>query len=452
MAQKHSLTFYLVLLHLIIMPLVPLKVYLGPIPISAEVVLIPVLTVVAAYELKTKRITLNSDLSMKTFMALFGLFFIIQVISLTQAESLFPGIKEIIRYVSYVVLFYIVTKVSFSRNEFKTMGITLASVLAVIGVWGILSYAFQWNLNTAGLYALEEAHGRVMSTMVNPNYWAGFINFILPILLLIAVAYFKDRKMQLAFFALFAVYVINQIFTYTRSAWMIMAMAILFTSILVPKRFYKKLFTIHMIIATIILGVIVYNLPDVQDRTKSAIYVVQSLIPSSEAPVEGDPGDEETEEEKRQKSYGDKTAVSRVTLWKTGYFMYRDYPVLGVGIGNYDVRYKEYVTRYPQLDFGHDQYSVHNSYLKVASETGTIGLLSFLAIYIYYYIFIGKQLIRNREDLLKKLLLVGLFVGSGTFAGQNLANNLIFIPQVNVLFWLISGLIFNYVHRKRDLA
>lgn len=126
--------------------------------------------------------------------------------------------------------------------------------------------------------------------------------------------------------------------------------------------------------------------------------------------------------------------------------MWRDHPVIGVGIGNYYERYKDTVAKYPELDIGHDRYSVHNSYLKVAAETGTIGLISFLLIYLYYYVQIGREYIRNRDELLKKILLIGLFIGSGTFLGQNLANNLIFIPQVNVLFWLVSGLLFNYVH------
>ncbi|KGP74534.1 O-antigen ligase family protein [Pontibacillus yanchengensis] len=450
MAGKHSLTFYLVLLHIIIMPLVPAKIYLGPLPISAEVILIPALTIVAIAEYMTGKIRLNS-LGLKTFMTLFGIFFLIQVISLSQADSLLPGLKEMVRYVSYAILFYIVTKIKFTDREYKTFGITFVSVLAVVGLWGIIQYAFDINLNKAGVYALAEAYGRVQSTMVNPNYWAGFINFILPILLLFAVVFFKDRKWQLIMFAVFGVYVINQIFTYTRSAWLIMAMAIILTSLLIPKQFYKKLFTIHLIGATLLLGVIVYNLPDVQERTTSAISIAQSFMPSfggnGNGGTAGDGGDGEVDEdEKEEDPITTKSIASRTTLWKTGLYMYQENPTLGVGIGNYDVRYKEYVTKYPELYVGHDQYSVHNSYLKVAAETGTIGVLSFLAIYLYYFLFLGKQFLFRREDLAKKILLIGLFVGAGTFMGQNLANNLIFIPQINVLFWLVSGLIFNFVH------
>lgn len=452
MLEKHSLTFYMILLHLLIIPIVPLKIDIGPLPLSAEVVLIPLLTLVFILELKEKRINMN-NVNMKPFLILFSIFLVVQVISLSQAVALMPGIKEIIRYISYVILFYIVMKVKFAKKEYRVMAYTFLLSLTVIGVYGLLQYVFDFNLNKAGVYALAEAYGRVQSTMVNPNYWAGFINFVIPILLVLAVVYVKDKRKQIVLFSLFGIFVINQILTYTRSAWLIMALAIILTSLLIPKHFYKRLFTIHLIFASIILGVIVYNLPDVKERTTSAMFVIQSFIPFDVTGGEASDGDGELSDElKRNQSFTNKAVVSRTTLWKTGLVMYRENPGLGVGIGNYGERYKEYVTKYPELYVGHDRYSVHNSYLKVAAETGTVGLLSFMLIYLYYYFFMAKAFLHHKEDLLKKVLLIGLFVGSGTFFGQNLANNLIFIPQLNVLFWLISGLIFNFVHTSLKRA
>lgn len=446
MSQKHSLTFYLVLLHLLMIPIVPLKLDIGPLPLSMEVVLIPLLTLAFIWELKKKRINMN-NLNMKPFLILFSIFLVVQVISLSQAVALLPGVKEIIRYVSYVILFYIVMKVQFTKKQYREMAYVFLISLTAIGLYGILQYVFDFNLNKAGVYALAEAHGRVQSTMVNPNYWAGFINFVIPIMLVTAVVYVKDKPKQVLLFSLFGIFVINQIFTYTRSAWLIMAMAIILASLLIPKQFYRRLFTIHLIVASIILGIIVYNLPDVKERTTSAMFVIQSFLPFNLTGEAGNGGDGELSDElKRNQSFTNKAVVSRTTLWKTGLVMYRENPTLGVGIGNYGERYKEYVTKYPELYVGHDRYSVHNSYLKVAAETGTVGLLSFMLIYLYYYIFMAKQFFHHKEDLLKKVLLIGLFVGSGTFFGQNLANNLIFIPQLNVLFWLVSGLIFNFVH------
>lgn len=96
-------------------------------------------------------------------------------------------------------------------------------------------------------------------------------------------------------------------------------------------------------------------------------------------------------------------------------------------MGNYTANYKEYVEKYPELYIGHDSYSVHNSYLKVGAETGFIGLAAFLLIYIMYFLTLIK--LYFKQNLLGKVLAIGLFVGSVCYMVQNLSNNLIFIPQ-----------------------
>ncbi|MCA0970983.1 O-antigen ligase family protein [Halobacillus litoralis] len=451
MTRNHSWTFYLVLLHLIIIPLVPFKTYIGPIPLSAEIFLIPLITVVAAYEFITRKIELNEAKS-RWFAILFAVHFLAMIISLTQAVAIMPGLMEMARYLSYAILFLIIFKVKFTKGEYKAFGFTFATVITIMGVYGLFQFAMDYNLNKAGLYALTEAWGRVPSTMINPNYYGGFVNMLIPGLLLLAVVYFKNRWTQILFFTLFGIFVLNQILTFTRSAWVIMAMAIIMASFMIPKTFYKKLFKPHMLIASAILIAAVFSMPDVQNRSVSAVFVIQSFLPfeiiSTDAPKAGEePSEEEPEEGQSLKENQDRTnraVVSRTVLWQTGWYMYRDNPVLGLGIGNYNENYKEFVTKYPELNVGHDLYSVHNSYLKVASETGTLGIVSFLAIYLYFYIYLGKQFFRNRGNQLKQVLLIGLFIGSGTYLGQNMANNLIFIPQLNIMFWLISALILSY--------
>ena len=201
-------------------------------------------------------------------------------------------------------------------------------------------------------------------------------------------------------------------------------------------------------------------MPDVQSRTASAIYAVQKLIfPNAKAPETAQPDEdpedmtpeerEALEEEKQEEAISDTAVVSRVTLWKTGLYMYKDNPVIGVGMGNYYTRYKEFVTKYPALDIGHDAYSVHNSYIKVAAETGTVGILSFLSIYITYFIYLIRLYFKQNDEL-GKIIAAGIFVGSVTFMVQNLSNNLIFIPQLNIIFWLVGGLAIAFLHNNQQ--
>jgi putative inorganic carbon (hco3(-)) transporter len=459
MRFQQPFTYYAVILSLLLVPLVSYKTYIGPLPLSAEVVMIPLLTIAAIIDYAQKRISLN-DFNIKPIAAAFLLFFIIAVISLTQAASLAPAAMELARYLSYVVLFLIVVKVRFTREQYTHFAKVFGLSVLIIGVYGIVQYIFGISLNTAGLYALKEAKGRVDSTLVNPNYYASFLNFVIPILLLLAVVYFKDKKAQLLMFALYGIYVINLVLTYTRAAWVAMIGGFVLMVLLIPKDFIKNAVRPHILLSFIVLLTVVYFMPDVQSRTYSALYAMEKILirnlPGHVTGADHSHGEDggfftqEPEEEKAEdEATTSRAVVSRVTLWKTGWVMMKENPILGVGIGNYLVRYKDYVTKYPELYIGHDQYSVHNSYLKVGSETGFIGLAAFLAVYIIYYVYL-LQLYFSTANRLSKVVVIGLIAGSATFMVQNLSNNLIFIPQLNTIFWLVSGLAIAFVHQNKE--
>ena len=78
----------------------------------------------------------------------------------------------------------------------------------------------------------------------------------------------------------------------------------------------------------------------------------------------------------------DATADHRIELWKIATRMYLDNPVLGVGPGNFRWRIGDYQTQ-EQIDhFGRSLAGsaiVHSTYFEVLSETGTVGLVSFLS-------------------------------------------------------------------------
>ncbi|AMX82279.1 polymerase [Geobacillus subterraneus] len=459
MRVRQPLTYYAVLWALFLIPLVSYKTYIGPLPLSAEVVMIPLITLAALIDYRQRRIQLN-DFPLKPIALAFAAFFIIAIVSLVKAVSLAPAIMELARYLSYVVLFFIVVKVQFTREQYVRFAQSFGLSALFVGLYGVIQYIFGISLNTAGLYALKEAKGRVDSTLVNPNYYASFLNLVIPALLLFAVVYWRDKKAQLLMFAVYSIYVINLVLTYTRAAWVAMLGGLALVILLMPKTFIKHAIRPHMLISFVVLLTIVYFMPDVQSRTYSAVYAMEKII-SRHMPggladhfagdngdegggfLDGDEADEETTEDEATTN---RAVVSRVTLWKTGWAMMKENPVIGVGIGNYLVRYKEYVTKYPELYIGHDQYSVHNSYLKVGAETGFLGLIAFVAIYVVYYVYLLRLYFAS-SDRLGKLIIVALIAGSATFMVQNLSNNLIFIPQLNTIFWLVSGLAMAFVHQ-----
>lgn len=72
-------------------------------------------------------------------------------------------------------------------------------------------------------------------------------------------------------------------------------------------------------------------------------------------------------------------AVERMAHWQTGWEMFKDHPVAGVGPGNYNSEYTEYFVR---AEFRSSQGHAHNFYVHVLAETGLVGLSIYLTLIV----------------------------------------------------------------------
>ena len=73
-----------------------------------------------------------------------------------------------------------------------------------------------------------------------------------------------------------------------------------------------------------------------------------------------------------QQAGEDETSVSRMTMWKQGLEMMRDYPVLGIGYANWQ--------KYDSVHYGGTGLLAHNTFIQAGSELGYTGLATFLAL------------------------------------------------------------------------
>lgn len=90
---------------------------------------------------------------------------------------------------------------------------------------------------------------------------------------------------------------------------------------------------------------------------------------------------------------GDKTASSRLVFWKAGIRMFRENPILGVGIKNFPVTRLE---EYSELGETAKAYVPHSIYIEVLSELGLAGSIPALALVILLF----RLNIRTRKHLL----------------------------------------------------
>jgi O-antigen ligase len=123
--------------------------------------------------------------------------------------------------------------------------------------------------------------------------------------------------------------------------------------------------------------------------------------------------------------------VERLAHWQAAAGMVRDYPWLGVGLGNYGPVYPRYaLVNWPNA-LGH----AHMIYLNVLAETGVLGLAAYLLLW-------GSVVVLNMRVLQRTIGLArGLALGLlGTWAHLSV-HQLVDSLYVNNIHFLLAGLL-----------
>ncbi|BDA10835.1 hypothetical protein MU1CBH_18630 [Megamonas funiformis] len=125
----------------------------------------------------------------------------------------------------------------------------------------------------------------------------------------------------------------------------------------------------------------------------------------------------------------------RILMWQSALNMFIDHPITGVGIGNY---HKEYVSHYQSPLSKENQYHPHNVLLSMLAQSGLIGTIGYLLLFIYLYYKSISNYIKDKNiiDLtfLSSLLAFSLNgLTDCNFVGHNL-------KELTYMFYFITGM------------
>lgn len=149
--------------------------------------------------------------------------------------------------------------------------------------------------------------------------------------------------------AAFVIIFLSLLTTFTRGAWLAAAVAYTFMIIIADRR---KGAIVTSAFASLIL-ILFSIVPVLKDRVISVFDVNYS------------------------------SNVDRVFIWKMNWEMFKDYPLLGIGYHQNEVRGAEYAAKLGQPDafIGH----AHNNYLQMLAGTGMLGLIVYLLMIGYFF-------------------------------------------------------------------
>ncbi len=324
------------------------------------------------------------------------IFIIITGFTAFSATSLTAWLNEWLKWLQMLVL------VTFTLNHFQKrkwewllFGLTLAAVAhAWIGIYEFFGGSGALHLLIDGRFF------RAFGTFGQPNPFGGFMGLVAPVTLMATLGYgarvwnAKSSKINNLDFALMLFYLVSSGFiligigmSWSRGAWIGLGAALAVTAFAVPRNTRWGLLFVGSAVS--LLGVLWFTgaLP----RS-----VVERLETSTQEffAFEDVRGIDITPE-----NYA---VAERLAHWQAALNMATAHPLLGVGLGNYEVVYPEYrLVNWPE-PLGH----AHNYYLNILAEAGIIGLL------VYGKVWVGIIALswrgRRHPDILSRFVIIGL--------------------------------------------
>jgi len=126
---------------------------------------------------------------------------------------------------------------------------------------------------------------------------------------------------------------------------------------------------------------------------------------------------------------------ARLEIWQTSLLIFKEHPILGVGLNNFENVYRETIPRvaFPPLEWLVAQ--PHNLYLALLTQIGLLGFLAFLWIIIKFF----KSVFQQSNQILTTYYL--LLASMSAILLHGLIDTPYFKNDLSVIFWLIIALL-----------
>ncbi len=303
----------------------------------------------------------------KGYIKAYGVFIILVIPSILFSEKPLIGLKELLnlRFWHYIVFIVIIAFIK--RRDYLDNMLTAFLYTTTIDC---LVTVPQYLLKMGGLNQGWGLGG-------NPLNIAGIICMLLPVALVIVMETGFEKRLKKAASCAVVAMVVGLIFNRSRSAWL--------TELLVIPPFiykYLKQQKKYLIIFVLVLAGIATFMATSPAFVERALSITNVTTNGSN--------------------------TDRIRAWISAVHMTQDYPVTGVGLGQFREKYSKYEikeTYQNMLPTYRTVLHVHNNYLQVAAETGLVGLAGLL-FFIGYFLVTSLKNYRKYRDPYDRLIFV----------------------------------------------
>jgi O-antigen ligase len=264
--------------------------------------------------------------------------------------------------------------------------------LFVIGVYAVVQYSTLIGL-PRGWWGNSIEPKRALTFFAHPDFFALFITPVLAFLIpdtAARLAQLKKSALNIILPLCWLGGLVGLIYSLSRGGWIgFLAAAAMFVLISANKKYL-----IGAAAVVIAASAFVYYIPNFRYRV---------ILPF----------------------YGQRSAFARLTVWDAGLRMVKDSPILGKGLNGYSNNWESYTS---DSTLEHHNYP-HQIFLAFWVDTGLLGLLGFIGVCLYGFIY-GLKNKANNYAFGVLLFLVAILV-------HGLVDNPYFKNDLALVFWLI---------------
>ncbi len=303
--------------------------------------------------------------------------------------------------IAFLITLYTVSSVH-RAEELQLMAAIAAAGLTVAALYGCYQGVMGVPVvaNQQDLELNKDMPGRVFSFFDNPNNFAEILVMLMPLLLALFLNAKTWRGKLLALCAM--VPCVGSIgFTYSRSGWIGLMIAVMVFLVMLNWRFLPLFAVLGMM-----------AIPFLPESIMKRILTIGNMEDSS--------------------------TRYRFAIYENSTYLVRDYGVRGVGLGH-DVM-RQVFQVYPTMFDGRYPIHTHNNYLQMLGELGLFGAISYLALVVSQVKRGVKAFYSGTDRAVKNLLAASV----GSFCGIlviGLAEYTWFYPRNLFVWWFLFGMI-----------
>lgn len=335
------------------------------------------------------------------------------------------------RWLCYVP--YILCMAVWARDtrRFHLAVFLLCCVLFAVSGYGILQameieWFFEWDPFSWDNSDIR----RVGASFGNPDFFANFLISTIPLVGFSALA-FHRKQIRYPLLALLAAQLTALYFTYSRGAQAALFITLLlmaFTLLILNRMHNGAWIRIHIIkvlIAVLLIVMIV-----------SGLWITGAA--SMDAWIE-----------RFQQIGQGKSSITRLQFYQAALEMISDAPLVGHGLGLFDVRFPAYRPEALGEILFYSEYRVehaHNELLQIITETGTVGLFIYLALFVSLFAATFRLLSSGKST--EAMLCLGLSFAILAMQVHNLFTVALRYTPSAFLLWLLVGLLWARCSRQ----